>query len=211
MIELRCPSCEKKLRAKAELAGRMVKCPNCGQPIRISADATDGAPIDAELQARVQPANEERLPSRVAMERLERSSHYMICNRNRLVALWENNGAGWMLDTPTGPIPAKRNRDKIPTSGRFQLVELKFGHTPEGKRLSGVACHDLGSRWALTVLDQGEDTIVDKIIGPGCLNRDQKNAVRNEIKNQFMPPVWQDASEVLAFLADADHQSPGVG
>ena len=135
MIELRCPSCEKKLRAKAELAGRMVKCPNCGQPIRIAADTADDNSPDGRQSAIPTSAGLRRAaagPSH-AMERLERSSHYLICNRNRLVALWENNGAGWMLDTPTGPIPAKRNRDQIPTNGDFQLVELKFNHTPEGK------------------------------------------------------------------------------
>lgn len=211
MIELKCPSCSKKLRAKAELAGRMGKCPNCGQPIRIAADAADNSPGDDNWQSQLQPANEERLPSHIAPERLERGSHYLICNKNRLVALWENNGAGWMLDTPTGSIPAKRNRDKIPTSGAFQLVELKFDHTPEGKRISGVACYDLESRWALTVLDQGDDAIAGKITGPGCLNRDQKSAIRNEIKNQFMPPVWQESSAVLAFLANSDHKSAGVG
>ena len=39
MIQLTCVSCGKKLRAKAELAGRMAKCPGCGQPIHIPADS----------------------------------------------------------------------------------------------------------------------------------------------------------------------------
>ena len=211
MIELLCPSCGKKLRAKPELAGRMGKCPNCGQPIRIAADAPDNATTKADQQSQMLPVNEDRLPRYVAPERLERGSHYLICNKTGLVALWENNGLGWMLHTTTGLIPAKRNRDQIPTSGTFQLVELKFDLTPEGKRLSGIACYELGSRWALTVLDQSDDAIAEKITGPGCLNRDQKNAVRNEIKRLFMPPVWEKAAEILEFLANADHQSPGVG
>lgn len=212
MIELTCPSCTRKLRAKVELAGRMGKCPNCGQPIRIAADTADDKSLDdANQQSQLQPANEERLPGYIAPERLDRGSHYLTCNKTSLVALWENNGMGWMLHTTVGSVPAKRNRDKIPTTGTFQLVELKFNHTPEGKRLSGIACFQLGSRWALTTLNQGEDMIVEKITGPGCLNRDQKNVVRNEIKRQFMPPVWEDSTEIFAFLANADHQSPGVG
>ena len=215
MIEISCPSCGRKLRAKAEWAGRTGKCPKCGQPIRIAADAKDDSPsessaTEAERSDKLQPANEQRLPAYIAPERLNRNSNFIICDQSRIVAIWENNGAGWMLHTSTGLLPVKRNRDKVPTVGQFQLVELKFTQTPEGRRLSGIVCYALGSRWALTALNQGEDAIVEKITKAGCLNRDQKNAVRNEIKRQFMPPVWQDSSEVLAFLANADHQSPGV-
>ena len=65
-------------------------------------------------------------------------------------------------------------------------------------------------RWALTVLDQGDDNIVEKIVGAGCLNRDQKIAVRQALKEQFMRPVWQDATAVLDYLASVDYHSPGV-
>ncbi len=82
--------------------------------------------------------------------------------------------------------------------------------TPEGKRLSGIASYQLVSRWALTVLDQGDDNIVEKIAGPGCLNRDQKIAVRQSLKTQFMRPVWQDATAVFDYLASVDYHSPGV-
>jgi hypothetical protein len=60
------------------------------------------------------------------------------------------------------------------------------------------------------VLDQGDDNIVEKITGPGCLNRDQKIAVRQALKEQFMRPVWQDATAVLEYLASADYHSAGV-
>ncbi len=211
MIEITCPSCNRRLRAKPELAGRMGKCPGCGQPLRIAADAPAGIPLDdAPPDQHVQPANEERLPTFPTPERLTRESHYLICDKTHLAALWQNNGAGWMLATGVGEAPVKRNRDKVPTTGAFQLVELKFAMTPEGKRLSGINCFELGSRWALTFLDQGEDVIVEQITGPGCLNRDQKNAVRNEIKKQFMPPVWENSAAVLDFLANADFHSSGT-
>ncbi|MBN1394655.1 MAG: hypothetical protein JW959_06500 [Pirellulales bacterium] len=210
MIEITCPSCNRKLRAKSELAGRMGKCPNCGQPIRIAAEAPDETTDDVQEVQQLQPPNEERLPTYSAPNRLNRESRYLICDKSRLVALWDNNGSGWMLITGVGEIPVKRNRDNIPTTGTYQLVELKFTMTPEGKRLSGVACYELGSRWALTVLEQGDDTITEKITGPGCLNRDQKNAVRTEIKKHFMQPVWQDSMAVMDFLSNADFHSPGV-
>ncbi len=211
MIELTCSSCGKKLRAKDELAGRMGKCPNCGQPIRVAADAAEGIPLDdAQPEQHLRPANEQRLPTYNALERLNRDSLYLICDKTRLVAVWENNGCGWMLQTGVGEIPVKRNRDKLPTSGKFQLVELKFTMTPEGKRLSGITSYELGSRWALTVLDQGDDTITNKITRPGRLNRNQKNVVRMTMKKQFMRPVWEDSSAILEYLANADRHSSGV-
>ena len=82
--------------------------------------------------------------------------------------------------------------------------------TPEGKRLSGITSYQLVTRWALTVLDQGDDNIVEKIAGAGRLNRDQKIAVRQALKEQFMRPVWQDAAAVLDYLASVDYHSPGV-
>jgi hypothetical protein len=215
MIQLTCVSCGKKLRAKADWAGRMAKCPGCGQPIHVPADATDSPdaiPLDdAEPVDHVIPASEEHVTVYRPPERLNRQHRYLICDKANLAAVWENNGNGWMLKTNTGLIPARRNRDKLPQQGEFQLVELKLDLTPEGKRLSGLACYQLASRWALTVLDQGDDVIMEKVTGPGCLNRDQKNAVRQVLKDQFMRPVWQDAAAVLEYLGNADLHSPGVG
>ena len=216
MIRMVCLSCGKKLHAKDELAGRMAKCPGCGQPIQIPfpaeiAEPSNTIPLDdAEPGEHVIPASEEHVATRHAVERLNRESHYLICNKTYLVAAWANNGAGWMVRAAGGFLPAKRNRDKLPDQGDFQLTELKFTLTPEGKRLSGIASFQLVSRYALTVLDQGDDAIMEKITGPGCLNRDQKNAVRQAMKEQFMRPVWQDAAAVLDYLASADYHSHGV-
>ena len=81
---------------------------------------------------------------------------------------------------------------------------------PEGKRLTGLGIYQLATRWALTVLDQGDDPIVGKIIGPGSLNRDQKNAVRQALRDQFMRQVWEGAAAVLEYLGNADYHSHNV-
>jgi hypothetical protein len=217
MIRMTCAGCGKKLHAKDELAGRRAKCPNCGQPVEIPipaqvAEPSNTIPLDdAEPGEHVIPASEEHVATYSAPERLNRASHYMICNRTQLVAKWENDGGGWMIRAVGGFLPAKRNRDKLPDQGDFQLTELKFGMTAEGKRLVGIVSYRLISRYALTVLDQGDDAIMEKIAGPGCLNRDQKNAVRQGLREQFMRPVWQDATAVLEYLNGADYHSPGVG
>jgi hypothetical protein len=220
MIQFTCPSCSSRLQAKPALAGHVRKCPKCGQPVRIVADAVvapdvdmvGAIPVDDALpDQQVQAATEDHLPAFRPPERLNRASHYLICDRTHVVATWENNGNGWMIKSGSSFIPAKRNRDRLPTQGEFQLVELKLAMTPDGKRLTGIASLRLASHWALTTLDQGDDLIVEKVTGLGCLNRDQKAAVRLAFKEQFMRPVWEQATGVLDYLANADYHSPGVG
>jgi hypothetical protein len=213
MIHFACPSCSKKLHAKDQLAGRTAKCPNCKNPFKIpqASELPETIPLDdAQPGEHLISISEEHLASFDAPERLSRESHYFICDKSRVVALWESNGSGWMIRSGAGFIPAKRNRDKIPTSGDFQLTELKLAMTPEGRRLSGLISYQLASRWALTALDQGDDPILEKITGLGCLNKDQKNAVRQTLKEQFMRPVWQDATAIIEYLANNDYRSHGV-
>ena len=213
MIRFACSSCGKKLHAKDELAGRTAKCPNCGRPFQIpkAGEVPDSVPLDDALPGEtVIPVSEEHLAAYDAPKRLVRESHYVICDKTHLVAMWASDGAGWIIRVGSGFLPAKRNRDKLPTAGEFQLTELKFAMTPEGKRLSGILSYQLVSRWALTALEQGDDGILEKITGPGCLNKDQKNAVRQALKEQFMRPVWQDATAVLEYLGNTDHRSHGV-
>jgi len=220
MIVFTCPNCHSRLQAKPGLAGHVRKCPRCATPVTIVADEADATsvadpnaiPVDDALPGQeVVPATEEHLPTRRLLERLNREYHYMICDREHLVATWANNGNGWMLRSGTSSLPAKRNRDKLPTGGDFQLVELKIAMMPEGKRLSGIRVYQLASRWALTVLDQTDDAIVEKIDGPGHLNREQKNAVRQAMKEQFMRPVWEQSTDAMEYLANMDFHSPGAG
>ena len=213
MIHFACKSCGKKFHAKDELAGRTAKCPNCGKPFQIpkASELSDSIPLDdAKPGEHAISINEEHITGYDAPERLDRESHYLICDRARLAAMWQNNGAGWMIRAGAGFLPAKRNRDKLPNGGDFQLTELKFAITPEGKRLSGIVSYQLASRWALTALEQGDDAILEKVTGPGSLNKDQKNVVRQALKEHFMRPVWQDSAAILDYLGNTDYHSQGV-
>jgi hypothetical protein len=56
MISVTCAACKKKLNAKAALAGKAVKCPGCGQPVRIPTAAH--APVSAPAPEPPPPAPE---------------------------------------------------------------------------------------------------------------------------------------------------------
>jgi len=215
MIRVTCTGCGSKLNAKDELAGQTRKCPKCARPVKIiadpDADAANMAVDEASPNQQIHAATEEHLPTLDLLERLNREHHYLICGKTHLVAAWENNGQGWMLKTGAGFISAKRNRDKLPAQGDFKLVELKFDMTPAGKRLLGLTAYQLADRWALTTLDQADDLIAGKITNFGFLNKDQKNVVRQALRDQFMRQVWEKAAEVLDYLGNTDYHSPGVG
>ena len=204
MIRIICPGCGSKLNAKDELVGQTRKCPKCALPVLIVAESA-ASPKD------IQRDTEKGLPEIELPERLDRESHYVICDNTRVVATWENNGDGWMFKATGGFLSAKRTRENLPAQGEFQLVEFKFVMTPDGKRLSDIASYKLVSRWALTTLDQGDDAIVSKIDGLGSLNKEQKYAVRQALRDQFMRQVWENATRVMEYLGNTDYHSPGAG
>ncbi len=212
MVRVICPSCNSKLNAKDELIGQVRRCPKCSQPVMIVASPTEAVeePAGSGEQSLVETVNIDFLPVHDRPERLNRESHYFICDRAGVLATWANNGNGWMLRINGGFAPAKRNRDQLPSQGDFQLVEIKFAMTDEGRRLAGLEIFRLASHYALAALPQGDDQIVEKIVGPGCLNRDQKNSVRKALKDQFMRPVWEKAAAVIEFLASQDFHSHRV-
>jgi hypothetical protein len=217
MIKLTCPGCQSQLNAKKKLLGQTRKCPKCGTAVRIVEDEASPAPVpqpatpsDPASPILAPAAGETTLLALDASEGLDRTSHYLICDRRRLVAYWENNGRGWMLNARGGLIRATRNQDQIPHEGNFQLVELCFHSTDEGLRLRGIRCYQLALRWALTSMLDGDDAILSKITGPGALDRNQKAVVQQAIKDRFMRPIWGEAADVLEFLRSTDYHSPGT-
>lgn len=223
MIRVICPNCQSKLNAKEELLGQKRKCPKCGQAVLIARPDADSQPSPPSPQRVAEPAaepaadqharrdDEEGLHPLAVPDRLCRTSYYVICDKSRLVATWENNGHGWMLRTSSGLVSAARNQDQIPAEGNFTLVELKLGTTDQGHRLRGITAYQLAQRWALTKLNRGDDKILSSVTGPGSLGREQKNVVRQAIKDRFMSEVFQGADHVRDYLANTDYHSPGTG
>ena len=218
MIRVLCLACGSKLNAKEELAGQTRKCPKCGKPVLIprpepagepSADETvhlDEPPADQHVHG----ASDTKLDEIDVPERLDRSSHYLICDKSRVLAAWKSDGNGWMLHTNSGLLPAARNHDLLPNQGDFKLIRLKLGITDDGHRLNGLIVYQLAQRWAMPKLERGDHQILSAVTNAGALTRQQKDIVRQAIKDRFMYEVWKDADEVLEFLDNADFHSPGT-
>lgn len=219
MIRVICSSCKSKLNAKDELAGQTRKCPKCGTPVQIVRPEPRAEPSPDEMIGLDEPipdqhvhgASDKSLDVLDVSDRLDRTSHYLICDKSKLVASWENNGKGWMLRTGAGAIGAARNYQLLPAQGDFTLVQLKLAETGSGVKLSGITSYQLAKRWALTKLERGDNQILSSVTAYGSLNRDQKGAIRQAIKDQFMFDVWKDARDVLDYLRNTDYHSPGTG
>lgn len=218
MIRLTCPGCQSKLNAKAQLAGQTRKCPKCGTPVEIPESATepevgveDAIALDDALpDQHVHGVVEEHLARVETLRHLERLNRYWIVDKTKIVAMWESDGQGWMLKTSTGPVPAKRNIDELPAHGSFTLVELIMSMSDQGIKLTGIRSYRLAERWALPSIGHSDEKILTHIKGPGCLDREQKNVIWNQIKSQFMPGVWQSSQNVRDYLSNTDYLSPGT-
>jgi hypothetical protein len=210
MIRVTCPACQSKLDAKDELAGQTRKCPKCGTPVAIPPDMPSGLrSVEEPVPSLVQVDQSAGLRTYRPPERLSRLDHYLICDRSRVIATWQNDGRGWLVRGEFGFASAHRNQDKLPSQGDFKLVELQMRMEGERLRLHGLRVYQLAQRWALVNLARGDDAILKAVTGPGFLFREQKHAVRQQIKEQFMQHVWEDSRAVLEYLANSDYHSPG--
>jgi hypothetical protein len=216
MIRIICPNCGSKLNAKEKLIGESRPCPKCKEPIKIAIpedhEQLPSLPLDEpDPDAPHLIANKPPLGNVRLLERLNRDNRYLICDRTSLFALWANDGHGWVLKTNTGNVPAARNPEKLPVQGDYKLVELKMEKRDEGMHLLGLSVYQLAQRWALTALEESDDRICSRITARGSLNREQKFLVRRMFRENFMPEVWEHATDVLDYLANADYHSHGVG
>ncbi|HUS39823.1 MAG TPA: hypothetical protein VMX74_10260 [Pirellulales bacterium] len=218
MIRVLCGACGSKLNAKDEMAGQTRKCPKCGKPVLIPRPEPAGEPSADEMVGLDKPvadqhvhgASDTKLSTVEVPERLDRSSHYLICDKSRVFAAWKSDAKGWMLHTNSGLLPAARNHDLLPDQGDFKLIQLKLGTTGDGHRLCGLIAYQLAQRWAMPKLERGDHQILSAVTGAGALTRQQKDIVRQAIKDRFMYEVWKDADEVLEFLDNTDYHSPGT-
>jgi len=219
-IEFRCPNCSSKLSAKEKLAGQTRNCPKCGHTLEVPApppleDESQVNYFDATLDeagdSEVHGASDTKLPTVEVPERLNRQHRYLILDKSKVVASWRNDGKGWQMMTVSGMVSASRNYEQLPARGDFTLVELMTDVGGDGMHLGGLYAYELANSYALTKLARGDDDICRAIKGPGSLNKQQKMALRQSLRDQFMTHIWEDAQQVLEFLGNTDYHSPGVG
>jgi len=206
MIQVICPGCGSKLNAKDELAGQTRRCPKCNTPVLIPASL--GGPVEAVGAAL--PEQPIGLLRAMPPERLVRHHRYLICDRTRVVATWEDNGHGWMILGDHRFVRALQNAERLPSQGDFKLVEVCLDSEGAPPRLRGLRVYQLAERWALVNLARGDDAILKSVAGPAGLLRDQKNAVRQHVKEQFTYDFWEDAQVVREYLANDDFHSGQV-
>jgi len=208
MIRVKCPGCGTPLDARDDLAGQTRNCPRCEEPIEIpGTPAGESQPTEELTPIIFYSEAAQRLPTKKFLDRLCRTNRYLICDKTMLLATWRNDGAGWMVRTPSGFVPARRDSQSLPHYGNFVLVELEMAQTDEGLRLAAINSFQLATRFAMTKLDKGDDDIVQSIVDYGCLSREQKFAVRQALKEEFLREVWGENPEVLDYLSNADYHS----
>ncbi len=213
MIRVICPNCGSKLDAKDEIAGQTRKCPKCRQPVVIPMPDVRGAvpePAGDGAPAHVEPPAEAPVRHTAAPERLVAHNRYLICDRTKVFAVWEGGGEGWLLQTDFGFTSVARNADKLPSQGDFKFVELRMSVEHQKPLLRALVVHQLARRWALNTLVRGDDAVLKTIVGPGSLNREQKNAVRKYLGERMMREVWGDNQAVLEYLGNYDYHSHGA-
>lgn len=226
MLRITCPNCQSSLNAKEKLIGQTRNCPKCKHPVLIaapgdvSAESAEATPASAVGDANdetptihVEPPQEGQGLAQVraiadAVTELKAPNKYAICDRQRIIAVWE--GDGWQLKTPAGLVSAKRDTEQIPSQGVFRLVELRVTRTSDGIYLTGIVSHELTPRWALPAIARGDNQILEKIIGPSGLTRDQKQMIRRYLQETFMPEVWRDSTAITEYLSNADQHTQGV-
>jgi len=129
---------------------------------------------------------------------LDRSSYYLILNRNDVVARWQSDGRGWVVRFRDGFVSAATVAAQIPQSGSFLLVQIGVERREDGLHLRNVTPLALQEHYALNKLTHGDDEIFSAVVGKGQLNDRQRGHVRTLVHRKFLPHVWPELDELLA-------------
>ncbi len=131
-ISIRCPGCEKRLKAKDELAGKRVKCPGCGHRVLIP-----GGHSPAQQEIAISPSPKQSLPSR----RLQATVTSAVPGRSLRRRYYAGGGAAFLcvlsvvilvLVKPGKDLtPAKNEMAVAAPAGPDPKLEPKSGPKPD--------------------------------------------------------------------------------
>jgi hypothetical protein len=149
-----------------------------------------------EMNAPVaEPPNFLESASVVRVPKLEFGYRYFILDVDRLVAEWEGS-KGWYVNVGSGFAPAPSNMAAIPDQGEFAFIEM----TMESGFPRKLYISKISSRGALTVLCRDANEILNKLEESIELTVTQKDALMRHLRQMFMSPVLDGASDVMAYL-----------
>lgn len=229
-IKVRCPACHVVMKAKADYAGRVLKCPACKAPFIVPKADGDGLepPIHvlmklADIEAKKQADAEEEasIPHVEIIEgeaihrvehpvKLDRVNRYMILDSSRLLAYWDLK-KGWQVGAAGGSlVPAKGNLDTLPQQGDFRLIELKMADEGGISRVVGLRIFQLAKQYALAKLRGDENAILSAITAETGLMHSHKKILLQALKAHFPRAAWAEKKTIYDYLMGDDHQSSEV-
>ncbi|MDH3719284.1 MAG: zinc-ribbon domain-containing protein [Planctomycetota bacterium] len=214
VIRVRCPQCNAKMKAPDELAGKKGRCPMCASEVLLSHE-TDPAlaytpPPPREMAAikLEDTGDDEQLPTPVADEvpadsglkftrpvHLKRNCHYLICNSKEVIARWDDDGKGWMVQVKDGFVKAAQNAKQIPTMGNYVFIEIEIVSEGPHQRLAGVNAYTIPSAFALIKLTKQDNAILEALEQTTELSDRQRALVRQRVNAKYLPSIWDDAAD----------------
>jgi hypothetical protein len=213
MLRTRCPKCGAKVKAPDKLAGKKGRCPMCNSVVPLPLDKdpalTAGPPPESKIVTSVPMGDTgEETPDVEADDAgegglefnppavLKRHCHYLICNSKDVIARWDDDGKGWMVQVKDGFVKATNNPKQIPTMGNYVFIEIEVVSEGPHQRLAGVHGYTLPGAFALMKLSKKNDSaILEALEQSTKLNDRQRALVRQRINAKYLPSVWDDAAE----------------
>jgi len=123
--------------------------------------------------------------------------YYLISDHHDIVARWENDGRGWMLNRRDGFVRARHMAEEIPWFGQFVLIDIGVGRDGHRTYLSHVTAYSLQDEFALMQLVKSDIAILNTITGPAQLTEPQKELVRDFVKSRYLRYVWHTLDDLL--------------
>ena len=203
----RCPECKSVVPLTNEDSDTLEKTPKKAAPaptisfsveeneltptISFSGDDSGPAP---EIKQDAAPADAAGLDFNPP-ENLRRNCHYLICNSKEVIARWDDDGKGWMVQVKDGLVKAQNNTQQLPTMGNYVFIEIEIVSEGPRQRLAGVHPFTLPGAFALTKLGKHEGAILEALERTTTLNDRQRTLVKQRINAKYLPSIWDDAAE----------------
>ncbi|MDO4569207.1 MAG: hypothetical protein Q4D38_02360 [Planctomycetia bacterium] len=237
-ITVRCFACKVGMKIKSEYAGKLRKCPKCGEIFivpqsdgnaivpppqvleklrqaeqasaqsEVQTSSTAGTQAN-QPQANISPLDDERITPVDHPKRLNPKYRYMILDTRSVIACWQLD-KGWQVWDGARLVPAKRNQNLLPKQGEFYLVELQLEAAGDEMKLTKIRIFRLARQYSVSKLAGDDFAVLSTIVAASGLLRPQKSALLAGLKQHFMREVWAEAKNIYDYLLNDDSHSTEV-